>query len=270
MGNKNLTKTTVQPDEFSREKIELIKKTVAQGATDDELELFIYQAKRTGLDPLSRQLHFVKRSKRVFKFGQWVDEGVATIQTGIDGYRTIAARTSEYAGNDDAVFDSEDGDHPGKATVTVYRMIAGQRVAFTASARWSEYVQTYTKNGVQETGTMWKKMPYLMLAKCAEALALRKAFPQELSGIYTNEEMSQADNDVELPTVHSTKPVEKAPVENVEDAEEKPFKNLQSFGNGKCPYCFTTNKFHKPNCPGDPANKASEQNTVTEDVESSE
>lgn len=90
-----ITKTqaivTKNADEFDREKIDLIKRTVAQDATDDELDLFIYQAKRTGLDPLSRQLHFVKRNRKKFVNNQWIEEGVATIQTGIDGYRTIAA-----------------------------------------------------------------------------------------------------------------------------------------------------------------------------------
>lgn len=80
--------------------------------------------------------------------------------------------------------------HPNKATVTVYRMVSGTRVPFTASARWKEYAQT-DKDG--NPVAMWKKMPYLMLAKVAEALALRKAFPNDLSGLYTNEEMAQAD-----------------------------------------------------------------------------
>jgi len=107
------------------------------------------------------------------------------IQTGIDGYRLTAARTRAHAGTDDAIFDSEDEDYPNKATTTVYRFVQGQRVPYTATARWSEYCQ--------ENGPGWKRMPYLMLAKCSEALALRKAFPAELSGLYTHEEMLQAE-----------------------------------------------------------------------------
>lgn len=161
---------------FNREKIKLIKSTVAVGATDDELQLFLYTCERTGLDPLTRQIHFVKRG------------GKMTIQTGIDGYRAIADRSETLAGIDDPVYDTEKEQHPSKATVTVYRIIGGERVPFSASARWKEYVPD------GKIAFMWKKMPYLMLGKCAEALALRKAFPNQLSGIYTNEEMAQADH----------------------------------------------------------------------------
>ncbi len=159
-----------EPFAWTDEQIDLIKSNVAKGATDDELKLFLYTAKRTGLDPLTKQIHFVKRG------------GQMTIQTGIDGYRAIAERTGQLAGIDDAVYEGTTKE-PIKATVNVYRMVQGQRVAFTASARWSEYVAF---------GPLWKKMPFLMLGKCAEALALRKAFPNNLSGIYTNEEMEQA------------------------------------------------------------------------------
>ncbi len=160
---------------YTEEQVRLIRNTVARGATDDEFKLFLYTAVRTGLDPLTKQIHFVKRG------------GQATIQTGIDGYRAIAESKGELAGIDDAVYDTETAPHPDKATVTVYRLVDGRRVSFTASARWTEYAP----QGAQSF--MWNKMPYLMLAKCAEALALRKAFPGDLSGIYTDEEMAQAE-----------------------------------------------------------------------------
>lgn len=183
---------------MSAEQVQLIKNTIAKDATDDELKLFLYTANRTGLDPLTRQIHFVKRMVSKNVGGQWVKEGQMTIQTGIDGYRAIATRTGELAGEDDVIFDSEDKDHPNKATVTVYRLVKGNRVGFTASARWEEYVQQYNdyKTGENKLGPMWKKMPYLMLAKCAASLAYRKAFPNDLSGVYTNEEMEQADQPI--------------------------------------------------------------------------
>lgn len=178
---------------MTREQVELIKATVARGATDDELKLFLYTASRTQLDPLTRQIHFIKR--RVWNSRAQTYDEVGTIQTGIDGYRVVASRNG-LAGIEDAVFDDETASHPNKATVTVYRMVDGQRVPFTASARWNEYVQTKReKDGTQTPIAMWAKMPYLMLAKVAEALALRKAFPNDLSGIYTNEEMTQADSE---------------------------------------------------------------------------
>lgn len=177
-GGQIQTAVWEQPD-----KLDLIKRTVARGATDDELKLFLYQAARTGLDPLSRQIHFVKRNTG------------GTIQTGIDGYRLIADRTRLYAGSDDYRFDEglSEYEHiqtkrgnPTTATVTVWKIVGGQRAPFTATTRWEEYYPG------DKQGFMWKKMPYLMLGKTAEALALRKAFPAELSGLYTNEEMEQA------------------------------------------------------------------------------
>lgn len=193
--------------EMSNEQINLIKRTVALGATDLELQLFLNQCKRTGLDPLSRQIHFIKRN------------GVGTIQTGIDGYRVIAERTGSYAGNDEPVFSYfEAGDStPQRASVTVYRIIAGQRCPFTASAHWNEY---YPGDGSQ--GFFWRKMPHGQLAKCAEALALRKAFPNDLSGIYTNEEMAQAgktDDDEQTETVDGLPVIQQSAVPAPKEAK---------------------------------------------------
>ena len=223
-----MTKITTLPKDliqaFTPTQVELIKSVIAKGASDDELKLFLYTAKRTGLDPLTKQIHFVKREvNKKLANGAWVKEGQMTVQTGIDGYRAIAERTGKLAGISDATYDSEENDFPNKATVTVYKMVEGQRVEYVSSARWKEYAQVYVKNGVETVGPMWKKMPYLMLAKCAEALALRKAFPNDLSGIYTTEEMAQADNKVPevVPTVEV---VEKAS----EIAESKEIEHVET------------------------------------------
>jgi hypothetical protein len=121
--------------------------------------------------------------------------------------RLVAQRTKQYAGQDDVVYDSEELKYPKKASVTVHKIIDGQKVPFTASARWAEYVQTDAKG---MPIVMWERMPYLMLGKCAESLALRKAFPNELSGIYSEEEMGQSKNILEgiTPPVRSNKPIE--------------------------------------------------------------
>lgn len=158
------------------EKVELLKRTIAQGTTDDEFELFVHVCKRTGLDPFARQIYAIKRNT---KRGP-----VMSIQTGIDGYRTIAQRTGEYAGQDDAAFETDSSNRPLSATVTVYRIVKGVRCPYTATARWKEYFASTS---------MWDKMPFNQLSKCAEALALRKGFPAELSGVYTHDEMDQAD-----------------------------------------------------------------------------
>lgn len=157
-------------------KIDLIRRTVAAGATHDELELFFHQARRVNLDPLAKQIYYVKR------------KGKGVVQVGIDGLRLIADRTGKYAGSDDAVFDgyTERG-YPSKAKVTVYKMVNGQRCPFSATARWDEYFPG------EDQGFQWRKMPHAMLSKCAEALALRKAFPADTSGLYIHEEMDQAD-----------------------------------------------------------------------------
>lgn len=152
---------------------------------DEDMLLFLYVAKRTGLDPLTKQIY------AIYRFNTKVGRETMTMQASIDGMRLVAQRTKGYAGQDDVVFDDETKKQPGKASVTVYKLMGGQRVSFTASARWSEYCQT-NKAGMPTA--MWAKMPYLMLGKCAEALALRKAFPNELSGIYAAEEMAQDTN----------------------------------------------------------------------------
>ena len=153
--------------------VDLIKSQIAVGATDDELKLFLHVADKSGLDPLSRQIYFIKRS------------GKMTIQTGIDGFRAVADRTGQYVGSSDPVFE-ENGEIPSKATVTVNKVVGGVVGNFTATARWEEYYPGKSQ------GFMWDKMPHTMLGKCAEALALRKAFPAQLSGLYTGDEMDQA------------------------------------------------------------------------------
>lgn len=169
---------------------------------DDDMLLFLYVAKRTGLDPLTKQIY------AIYRWNTRMGREAMTIQASIDGMRLVAQRTHGYVGQDDVIFDDEAKKYPGKASVTVYKKMGGQRVPFTASARWNEYCQT-DKAGLPTS--MWAKMPYLMLGKCAEALALRKAFPNELSGIYTPEEMAQTVNplaDLAAPTRFEKKEVE--------------------------------------------------------------
>ena len=185
--------TTAQQQQFTSDQIALIKAQIAPDASDGELKLFIEVCRQTGLNPFMRQIYAISRSVKVGK-GEgehWMKK--MTIQTGIDGYRLLAARSGHLAGIDDAVYDRDEPNvTPGRATVTVWRWSGGRRCAFTATARWDEYCQK--DSTTHQPTSMWTRLPYLMLAKCGEALALRKAFPAELSGIYTDEEMMQADN----------------------------------------------------------------------------
>jgi len=153
------------------------------------VKFFLAFCKQTNLNPFKRQVYIVPRYSSAKKGMTY------TIQTGIDGYRAIADRTGICAGIDDPVYDSEE--KPTKATVTVYKMVNGMRCPFVASARMAEY------RPLPPNDTMWNKMPLIMLGKCAEALALRKAFPNELSGTYTDEEMQQAEKVIDVKNIET-------------------------------------------------------------------
>lgn len=173
--------------DFNKEQIALIKSQIAPKATDAELQLFLYQAKRTGLDPLARQIYAIHRKSKDPQ-GNWTEK--MTVQTSIDGFRVIAERSGDYGGQDEPLFRNE-GDDSFSCKVTVFRFRGDVRYpAAVGVAYWNEYVQT-DKEG--KPFGLWAKMPHTMLAKVAEALALRKAYPQDLSGLYTMDEMNQAD-----------------------------------------------------------------------------
>lgn len=174
---------------IERDQLELLKRTIAKGTSDDEFQLFVATCNRAGLDPFARQIYAVKR------YDSKERRDVMGIQVAIDGLRLIADRSGKYAGQRPAEWCGEDGvwkdvwlskDPPKAARVAVLRHDFAEPV--TAIALWDSYVQTYRRDNATQTAPMWTKMPDLMLAKCAEALALRKAFPADMSGLYTSEE----------------------------------------------------------------------------------
>jgi phage recombination protein Bet len=175
--------------------------------SNEELLLFLQVCKSAGLNPLTKQIYGIYRAPRAG------EEPRLTIQTSIDGLRAIAEKTHSYAGSDDGIFEyaaaAKDGATPLKATVTVYKInpITGDRMPTTASARWSEYYPG------ERSGKMWMRLPETMLEKCAEAKALRKAFPNT-AGLYIDEEMQQAHR-----LVVTAKPDKKQVAASVEEAK---------------------------------------------------
>ena len=169
---------------WSPQQLSALKSLGLAQADAGDLAFFFHQAQRTGLDPFARQIYMINRG------GRW------GIQTSIDGFRIIAQRSGQYAGQTAPYWCGDDGvwkdvwlsnTPPVAAKIGVYRSNFAEPT--WAIARWDSYAVL--------NNPIWKKMPDVMLAKCAESLALRKAFPNDLSGIYTDEEMSQVDNVVE-------------------------------------------------------------------------
>jgi phage recombination protein Bet len=204
--------------QWTPERVDLLKRTIARGASDDEFGLFLAICQRTGLDPFTNQIYLVPRWDAMLR------RDVRRPQVGIDGMRLVAQRSGEYAGQTRTEWCGSDGkwldvwlqkEPPAAARVGVYR--AGFVEALCATALWSEYCPRL-KDGTPMR--QWQQMPALMLAKCAEALAIRRAFPAELSGVYTNEEMAQADVEAPAPVAVKSLPPAATREERKQDLKE--------------------------------------------------
>ena len=175
---------TREQDFWDEKQLAVLNQLGIRNAKKADLALFLSYAQRTGLDPFSRQIYMIERGGRF------------TIQASIDGLRVIAQRSGEYTGQTAPMWCGEDGDWkdvwlsstpPAAAKIGVWR--EGFVEPTVAVATLDSYMPT--KKDGSPMG-LWSQMPDVMLAKVAEALALRKAFPNDLSGIYTQDEMDQA------------------------------------------------------------------------------
>jgi len=196
------------PATYDPSAVALIKRTVAADCNDDEFNMFIHMARALNLDPLRRQIYAFVFSKDNPKKRRM------TVITAIDGFRAIAERTGNYRPDEDEPTyetdtNAKSPNNPAgiiKATVRVWKFSHGSWHKITASAYWEEYaplkeVWAYDEQAGKNkpTGRVeldpsgnWPKMPRVMIAKCAEALALRKGWPDDFSNVYAAEEIDRA------------------------------------------------------------------------------
>jgi phage recombination protein Bet len=187
---------------WNANQIAILRHMGVENAPDSDLAVFYHVCQRTGLDPFARQIYMIGRDQREEVNGEWVKTTKYTIQTGIDGFRLIGRRAADRT-QQKVSLTAPEWAHEDGSWRPVWRAVWGVPVAarvtlkrdgepFEAVALFDEYKQT-KRNG--ELTRMWVQRPAGQIAKCAEALAWRMAFPQDLSGIYADEEMAQASNE---------------------------------------------------------------------------
>lgn len=191
---------------FNDRELALIKRTVAADCNADEFDLFVSYCRGLQLDPRRRQIYAVVYNK------DKPDKRKMSIIVGIDGFRAVAARTGCYRpDNEDPRYEYDDGLKGAtnplglvKASVRLWQYSHGEWFAVAGTAFWDEFAPMKEEWAQGEDGKRhptgkktpegkWSTMGRLMLAKCAESQALRKAWPDDFSNVYTPEEMSRAD-----------------------------------------------------------------------------
>ncbi len=198
---------------FNADEKKLIRKlSVPEGLEEDHFKWYIYTCEKLELSPLLNQIHLVIRTSRYKdRDGVWKDgKKTPSIQVGIDGFRVLAERSGEYAGQDAPIYhymveNKEEGGWKMESgqvvppdgrlvacTITAYRAPKGdfsRKYPISSTCYVKEYIQT-KKDGTPTV--MWNKMNFTMIAKCTEAVNFRKGFPYDLSGVYIAEELAKA------------------------------------------------------------------------------
>jgi len=176
------TPSTAHRISFTPAQETLIRKSFLNGATADEAGALLEVARLRGLNPITRQIHFVKRS--TWNADTKTKEDAWAFQIAIDGLRALAERSGLYEGQDEPETEEDGKGMPKVSRVKVWKK--GHARPFVGVARFREYAQ-FTKDG--GLTKMWREKPFLMLEKCAEALALRKDFPEDLADLYEEAEL---------------------------------------------------------------------------------
>lgn len=221
---------------FTSQQVALLQHIGVEDASEADLQVFFHQCKRTGLDPFAKQIYMIGRVQSKNVNGQWLKETKQTIQTGIDGYRLIGRRAAA-ATRETISLKPPQWAHPDGGWRDVWAPAWGQPVAarvtilrngeeFTGVALFDEYKQTKRDGGLTQ---MWAQRPAGQIAKCAESLAWRMAFPQDLAGIYTEEEMGQADNAYQ-PAPANSAPSAMDKLRAATQPEPEPAPDLQDLG----------------------------------------
>lgn len=197
----NTTDLVIDPTQstFTDVQVAALRQLGVEDAPKGDLDLFFHQAKRTGLDPFAKQIYMLGRRTKIKVWNErakrqdeeWVMK--YTIQTGIDGYRVTGHRLARLAGDEIAVegpfWRGAEGGwddvwlDPNRPPLAAKYIVVKNGVKYSSVAMYGEYVQTYSKDGQQQPNSMWAKMPANQLAKCAEAAAWKKAYPNDFSGM---------------------------------------------------------------------------------------
>lgn len=186
MENKEVTKTNYNLDLDKSETQAVLINTVAKGASKAEFMMFLEMCKTSGLNPFKKEIWFIKTYTGV------------QMMTGLNGFYEIANSNPMYDGIEviesevklEILVDGKKKEVPEYMEARVWRK--DRKFPDVARAKWVEFAKPL----ISEKGkvTIWGTIPSIMLSKCAESMALRKAFPQKLNGLYTEEEYIESNS----------------------------------------------------------------------------